>query len=136
MVVQFGAFANDFFGEYRLRSSVWFGGNIRAAIEQVLVDARATDPSRVYIATDIPWVEAYWRFYLKVHQHEALLNRTEYVHLQSEEVPRGEPGAVMVTPIVDVPVGATLHSAGWTRRQIVADLDGKPSLALWTGSPR
>ena len=132
MALQFAAFTRDYFGAYRERSSIWFGGNIRAALEMVLADARARTPSMVYIASDIPWVEAYWRFYSTVHG-QSLLERTRYVRLQSGEIPAAVPDAVIVTPILDLALEASLRSAGWASFRAIPDLDGHPSLTV--GSP-
>ena len=132
MALQFAAFTRDYFGAYRERSSIWFGGNIRAALEMVLADARARTPSMVYIASDIPWVEAYWRFYSTVHG-QSLLERTRYVRLQSGEIPAAVPDAVIVTPILDLALETSLRAAGWASFRAIPDLDGHPSLTV--GSP-
>jgi hypothetical protein len=128
MALQFAFFTADFFGPYRLRSSVWFGGNIREAAERVLARTRHDMPATVYVASDIPWVDAYWRFYAQVHDQEAVLNRTVYVHLASGEVPAAAPGTVMIAPVPDSSLSVRLREAGWSIDDVIPDLDGHPSL--------
>lgn len=131
MAVQFAGFTRDYFGPYRERASLWFGGNIRAALESVLADARQRTPSAVYIANEIPWVEAYWRFYSKVEGVD-LLDRTQYVQVATGEIPAATSGAVIVTPAPDAVLATRLGSAGWTTQRVVPDLDGRPSLLVAT----
>jgi 4-amino-4-deoxy-L-arabinose transferase-like glycosyltransferase len=134
-VAQFGLFTRDYFGPYRERSSPWFGGNIRAALTAVIGDAHGDKPSIVYISREIPWVEAYWRFYLLVAAQPDLLARTEYVRVQPDDVPLAQPGAVLVSHAPsDVQVTA-LRSAGWQDIHVVPDIDGSPSLAIVRPSP-
>jgi 4-amino-4-deoxy-L-arabinose transferase-like glycosyltransferase len=130
MPLQFAFFARDYFGPYRERSSVWFGGNIRAALNTVLDDARLRAPASVYLANEIPWVEAYWRFYSKVRGVD-LGDRTHYIQLGAGEIPRAEDAAVMVTP-ADTSLSTQLAAAGWTSQRVIADLDGRPSLIVAT----
>jgi 4-amino-4-deoxy-L-arabinose transferase-like glycosyltransferase len=129
-VVQFTLFARDYFGPYRERSSKWFGGNIRAALTTVLDEARTDPPSTIYLSSEIPWVDAYWRFYSLVQDQQSLLDRTRFVRLQGGDVPRASAGAVLVAPILTPSMSAELVNAGWSQPRIIADLDGSPSLAV------
>lgn len=129
MAIQFAVFTGDYFGPYRQRSSIWFGGNIRAALDSVLDGAEAQAPSMVYLASDIPWVDAYWQFYSKMRGQD-LLDRTQYVRLASGEVPQAAPGAVMVTPLLEPALAERLHAAGWGEFRTIPDIDGRPSLMV------
>jgi hypothetical protein len=133
MPLQFVVFARDYFGPYRERSSFWFGGNIRAAVETVLDDAQRRAPSSVYLANEIPWVEAYWRFYSKARGLD-LQNRTHYIQLATDAIPRAHAEAVIVTPAPDAALAARLAEAGWTAQRSIRDLDGRPSMMVATGS--
>jgi 4-amino-4-deoxy-L-arabinose transferase-like glycosyltransferase len=130
MIVQFASFSRDYFGPYRDRSTVWFGGNIRAALTTVLEEARAHPPSVVYISNDIPWVDAYWRFYSTVDGQGGLLARTQYVRLSAGELPVASSGAVLVGPAPTAMLEEQLASAGWREPQVVLDFGGRPSLML------
>jgi hypothetical protein len=131
--LQFAGFMRDYFGPYREGASSWFGGNIRAALETVIDDAVRQPPSAVYIATEIPWVEAYWRFYSLAHGID-LGGRVHYIQLSAGELPRAQPGAVIVTPAPDASLAARLAEAGWTTQRVIPDLDGRPSMTVATGA--
>ena len=133
-VLQFALFTRDYFGPYRERSSTWFGGNIRAALLTVLDQARAQPPSTIYLSAEIPWVDAYWRFYALVQKQHMLLERTRYVRLQSGEMPRAAEGAVLVAPVPTPAMAAQLSQSGWSQPTIIADIDGSPSLAVVTAA--
>jgi 4-amino-4-deoxy-L-arabinose transferase-like glycosyltransferase len=130
MTAQFAAFTRDYFGAYRERSSVWFGGNIRAAVVSVLADARGQVPAAVYIASDIPWVDAYWQFYSAAQGHN-LLDRTTYVRLASGDVPKATSGAILLAP-AERSLVANVAGAGWIERRQVRDIDGSPSIIIFS----
>jgi len=130
IAVQFFGFAGDYFGPYRERASVWFGGNIRAAVETAL-DEVGDRPASAYIASTIPWVEAYWRFYATARHQPALISRARYVRFDGGEAPAPTAGSVAVTPATDTSAAAELERAGWTRRHTIPDLDGRPSFFIY-----
>lgn len=135
MPVQFVAFGRDYFGRYPERASFWFGGNIRGALETVIDHADTDAAAGVFISREIPWVDAYWRFYTAVHGRLALLEHTRYVSLQTrDEVPAATPGFLVVAPAADEQAASLLVQAGWSRRHVVRDLDGKPSYAIYAKS--
>jgi 4-amino-4-deoxy-L-arabinose transferase-like glycosyltransferase len=84
--IQFARFSADYFGDYRVRSNSWLGGNLRGALEQIIDRADRGRDTRVYFATlqstaglmdtRNRWMDAYWRFYLGKHGREDLLERT------------------------------------------------------------
>jgi hypothetical protein len=84
--IQFARFSADYFGDYRLRSNSWLGGNLRGALEQIIDRAERDRDARVYFATlqstaglmdtRNRWMDAYWRFYLGKHDREQLLERS------------------------------------------------------------
>ena len=135
MPLQFLAFGRDYFGPYRERASFWFGGNIRGALE-TLLEADQT-PTVVYISEEIPWVEAYWRFYTTVHSQRALLERTHYVRLHAApiaELPRPIPGAMVVAPAQEIEAAERLASAGWEQAHVIREPDGKASFTIYARS--
>ncbi len=130
MAWQFAGFTRDYFGPYRERASFWFGGNIRGAVEIVLDDIGHGSPPAVYISSDIPWVEAYWRFYAIRRNRPALIARAQYIHFR-DGPPPATAGALAIAPAQDAASTAALEHGGWTRRHLIADLDGTPAFVVY-----
>ena len=90
MPLQFARFYGDYFGDYRIRSSTWFERNIRGALTNIEErDAHEPRPA-VYLPTSIPWIDAYWKFYLLKDHRTYLTERTRYFDpktLNVDEVP-------------------------------------------------
>jgi 4-amino-4-deoxy-L-arabinose transferase-like glycosyltransferase len=128
---QFALFARDYFGPYRERASFWFGGNIRAAFEATLDDIGAGSPPTVYISGDIPWVEAYWRFYVTARHQHGLIAHAQYLRFETDPVPAAVPGAFAVVPAQNTAAVQALERAGWVPRHRIPDLDGKPSFVIY-----
>ena len=132
--LQFGVFMRDFFGSYRERSSFWFGGNIRAAIETTLDDVGEQANAAVYINEDIPWVEAYWRFYAIARGKTSLIGNAHYVRFDTSAPPSASPDALAIVPAQNEAAATALERAGWVVRHRIPDLDGKPSFVIYGAS--
>ena len=130
-LLQFGVFTRDYFGPYRERASFWFGGNIRAAIETTLVDVGEQANPAVYINDDIPWVEAYWRFYAIARGKASLIKNARYVRFDTAAPPPASSDALAIVPAQNVAAAEALERAGWVARHRVPDLDGKPSFVIY-----
>jgi 4-amino-4-deoxy-L-arabinose transferase-like glycosyltransferase len=128
---QFAGFARDYFGPYRERATFWFGGNIRGALEDVLRELESRPETPVYLSTEIPYVDAYWRFYTSVHDQPTVLARTTYVALHSGSLPSAPAGSLLVAPATDPALLPLLTSAGWRSLRTIADIDGKPSFTIY-----
>jgi hypothetical protein len=90
--LQFAYFLHDYHRGYRVRSSYWFEGNIRGAIETIIGRADPRRPSHVYLSSEIDWIDWYWRFYLNVHGRQELFDRAVYFdpkRIDVNDVPEG-----------------------------------------------
>jgi hypothetical protein len=98
--LEFGWFYARYFGEYRLRSAPWFGGNVRGAIEALIDEDGRSHPPLIYFATlratrgDVDsrnrWMRVYWRFYLiKSRKLELLARSRFYDHDLLTDLPDG-----------------------------------------------
>jgi 4-amino-4-deoxy-L-arabinose transferase-like glycosyltransferase len=125
-VIQFAVFTRDYFGPYRTRATVWFGGDIRGAVMTVLDDARQQPPATIYVSTAIPWVDAYWRFYATARGQQELLQRTRYV--------RDDPGELTGAAASDVllaPAEPVMVPTEWSVRHVISGVDGAPSFRIY-----
>ena len=130
-LLQFGVFTRDYFGPYRERSSFWFGGNIRAAVETTLDDVGERSDPAVYINEDIPWVEAYWRFYAIARGKASLIPHARYVRFETTAPPAASSDALAIVPAQNIAAAEALERAGWVaapprarhrRQAVVRDL--------------
>ena len=132
--LQFARFASDYFGDYRIRSSPWLGGNLRGALEQMIARVDGSPDTRVYFATlqstagemdtRNRWMDAYWRFYLGKHRREDLLARTG--HFDAADPASLPPRSVVLANIGDPRVDAMRARGSLRTIAVVPELDGEP----------
>jgi 4-amino-4-deoxy-L-arabinose transferase-like glycosyltransferase len=91
MVWQFDGFHRDYLQGYPVRSAFWFNGNNRAAMQDVIRVAASDTRRAIYLADNIPFVQIYWRLYLRLAGREDLLARTQYFNQVTslDNVPEG-----------------------------------------------
>lgn len=89
----FAFFLFDYYGDYRGRAAFWFNGNRRGALEEMIARDTQHRVPAVYLSTNhIPYLDAYWRFYLTKHHRRDLLDRTVYFDegaLDPQSLPAG-----------------------------------------------
>lgn len=131
---QFGGFAQDYFGDYRIRLNSWLGGNLRGALEAIIERRPAGAPSRVYFAhlqsagglADIRnyWMETYWRFYLIKHGRTDLLPRS--APFDPQAVAELEPGSFVLGNLDDQVVGSLIAAGQLKTVVTIPELDRDP----------
>lgn len=97
LAVQFSTFHADYFGAYRARSAFWFNGNHPGALEPLIAEHPVTDPRRIYLSDQLPWIRSYWKFYLVRHARLDLLDRTVYFDATSIDPTALPPGTMLLT---------------------------------------
>ena len=127
--MQFRSFYLDYMGEYRVRASTWFGGNIRDALVMVMQRARDTRATHVYVTGSIPFGDTYWKFYAIEQSREDLVP-------VFFDVKQFDPGAVsapalLVLDVAGEQAAAGLRSAGWTKTRTIAEPNGTPSFSIY-----
>ncbi len=121
--LQFRNFFVDYYGQHRVRSATWFGGNVRGALLHV-IDA---SPSTVYLSTGIPYVDAYWSFYTLAQGREDLLARTVYDEPHRLGERPAPAGALLVSSVGQEPANA----GDWQRVRVITEPNGTPSFAVY-----
>lgn len=118
-VFLFYGFYHDYFGEWRVSSALYLGGNLKGAMEQVLSVPPAAAPDVIYLSERIPYVPVYWEFYRRAHNRADLVGRERGLRLQDDDW-RVAPGRAMaIVPGGDDPSADTLRAAGWS---VVAEI--------------
>ena len=130
--------AKDYFGDYRVRSSAWLGGNLRGALEALIdLDARV-HPAGIYFSTlqstgglmdtRNRWMDAYWKFYLIKHGRQELLNRSApFNQTNPSKIAAGS----LVLANVGDPTTESLVAAGQLKQlQLIPELGAPPFFAI------
>ncbi|MGQ0736174.1 MAG: ArnT family glycosyltransferase [Acidobacteriota bacterium] len=130
--LQFAVFHRDYMGEYRVRSSVWFERNIRGALETMLEhDLRAVTPAVHLNLDEVPWVDAYWKFYVIKHGRESLWRRT-IVFRGREVEPAGMPEGSLVLANAEGPMTDWLEASNALRRAyVIREPNDHPSFVVF-----
>ena len=134
MPIQFALFAHDYFGDYRLRSAPWLGGNLRGALDSLSARAEQEHAPAVYFATlratsgllDIRnrWMDSYWKFCLLEHGRQDLLQRT--VRWDGQSIAGMPSGALVLANVGDVPTGALVRAGALKSVQLIPEVKGDP----------
>lgn len=139
MLLQFNSFWSDYFGDYRVRSAFWIGGNIRGAMEDIIGRTEGDRTPNVYFGTlastsgQLDWrndfLDTYWRFYLLKHNRLDLLNHTSRLDSSAiESVPRG---SLILANLEDAATNAMAASGVLTRLATIDELDGRDYFVIY-----
>jgi len=136
--LQFTVFARDYFGDYRLRSAPWLGGNFDGALDAISARAEQQHAPAIYLATfrattglqDIRnrWLGAYWRFCLLRHGREELLTKT--VRWDGRSADGMPAGALALANIGDVPTGALVTAGQLKQVATIPEVHGDPFFVI------
>ena len=126
--LQFAFFHADYLGPYRVSSGIWFGGDVRGAVEQALARAEA-GPVTVYLNARTP-VERYWRFYALAHRRGDLVNAPIYYDPEQLDINAPPAGAVVVCESAVRVCNLLAASPDWRRLRAFAEADGTPTFEV------
>ena len=127
---QFRRFHTDYFGDYRDRSGVWFGGNVRQGVVEIIQRDRQHPVPFVYLSSGIPYVDTYWDFYVIKHDRTELSHRTVYYDPKTAVLPAIPQRALLLCPIAETPPAAN-PSERLTRVSVITEPNGTPSFSLF-----
>jgi 4-amino-4-deoxy-L-arabinose transferase-like glycosyltransferase len=128
--IQFGYFCHDYFTRYRATSSASFDGNVGGAAEAIIALEPRQEARRVFLSTDIPWIESFWTFYVAKHRREDLLVLTAYVGPQGLDWRDVPSGSFVLSRAGDTHIDALVKAGELRRVTLIAEPDGSPSFAI------
>jgi len=128
--LQFAGFYRDYMGRYREESSFWFGGNLRAALTEVIrLEGEGTRP--VYISRTIPFANRYWRFYTLAEHRGDLTPQAVFYEPQTLDAATVPPGTHLVCALRGGGCEPQASSGMWTRVSTAVEPDGTESFAVF-----
>jgi 4-amino-4-deoxy-L-arabinose transferase-like glycosyltransferase len=122
-VVLFAGFYRDYMGDWRARSALYFGGNLKGALEHVLAGSPAHAPDLVYISSRIPYSEVYWEFYRRAWNRDDLAGRYRGLTLEHDDWKQGGRDVAIVPGRADSSA-QQLKDAGWQMVAAIPEVDG------------
>lgn len=122
----FSSFYQDYQGDWRVNSSVYFGGNIRGAVDAVLASPRIDAPSQVLLSNQVPYLDAYWELYRRMRHRDDLEGRARWLAFADGEWAIAPPGTVAVLA-ANEPAVPSLTAAGWQTMATVTEFFGGPA---------
>ncbi len=128
--LQFAGFYRDYMGGYRARSSFWFGGNLRAALMDV-IRLEGENHRPVYISRTIPFAHRYWRFYTLAEGRSNLTGQATFYQPQTLDGAAVASGSHLVCALSDGGCEPQASSGMWTRVSTAVEPDGTESFAVF-----
>ena len=129
--LHFCFFVVDYFGDYRVTSAFWFEGNRRGALEQIIDREPREHPPAIYLSKAIPYIDAYWRFYVMKHGRQDLLERTEYFDPKNLNVQAVPERSVLLTTPDDTEVQALVAAGRLRMLALIPEPADPPSFAIF-----
>ena len=131
MPLQFWSFRRDYFSDYRVRSAVWLGGNIRGALEELIDRDRREHAPQIYFSPlragsgqldgRNQYMDAYWKFYVIKHGRQDLLART--MPFDPDKVRTSPPGSLVLANLEDPVTGALVKKGELKPVATISELD-------------
>jgi 4-amino-4-deoxy-L-arabinose transferase-like glycosyltransferase len=136
--IQFSYFAADYFGDYRLRSSFWLGGNLRGALEDLIDRQQRDGAPRIYFSTLAStdgrmdtrnrWMDSYWRFYLTKHRRQDLLERT--ARFDPAQVTAIPSGSLVLANVGNVTTDSLVAAGELKQVRLIPEVQGQEFFAI------
>jgi hypothetical protein len=129
--VQFYYFYADYFTDYRVRSSPWFEGNLRGALERIIERDGQHPLAAIYFDGDIQWVNENWRLYLIKHDRLDLVARTKTIDPKTLDLEAVPPGSVILVRS-NLEAEAVLAATGTVHKaDTINELDHSSSFSIF-----
>lgn len=122
----FAGFYRHYMNEWRIDSSMYFGGNLRGAMERVLAAPPSETPDLVFLSEKIPYVNTYWEFYRRKHDRDDLIGHDRGLRLTDNDWREAAGRVVAIVPGRDDPSASVLKAAGWTVQSEIYEFYGGP----------
>jgi 4-amino-4-deoxy-L-arabinose transferase-like glycosyltransferase len=129
--LHFAFFCTDYWRDYPLRVAYWFEGDHRAALETMIARQPTAGPSRVYFSEGLPYIDAYWRFYLIKNHRQDLLGRTIYLKSDDNLAAVTQPGSLLLVRDGDGAAAALVRAGRLRPVAVFPEPGNAPIFALF-----
>ncbi len=129
ILIDFGVFLGDYFGNYRLRSSGWFNNSIGSLYESVIKSTNFRTVNKIYIDRNIYFAEDYFNFY-QIQFGKDLKSKVEYVDARSIDYNKLPKGSLMAVQVGDIPLKPD-KIGGFEKIEIIKELNGYETFLVY-----
>lgn len=129
VLIEFSIFQNDYFGDYRLRSSGVFNNNIGGAIESAMSSLKSREVSKIYIDNNIPFARYYYKFYQIKNESE--FSSWEVVEFGNQDFTKFKKGSLVVLSTANFPVGKPDKIGGFEKTETIRELNGYETFLIY-----
>jgi 4-amino-4-deoxy-L-arabinose transferase-like glycosyltransferase len=120
---QFSTFTLDYFGDYRVRSAIWFNGNLKGAVTRIVAEIDQAGGPRPEVLLDqyVSRIDWYWRFHLAELGRSDLEPLQRVVTREQMQTLPLAPGTLILFPAMDDTLRALVESRGMTLVASITD---------------
>lgn len=129
--LQFVFFLTDYFSGYRVRSYGWFNYNIPDSLERLIEQDNAGKVNKIYLDSNIYFIERYWRFFLIKHKQEILLDKTLYYDPMNIDQQNLESNSLLYLRFDRMDALQTTYKYQFRKVNTILEPDGFPSFYIY-----
>ncbi len=131
----FQSFHRFYLEEWPLMASPYQGGNIRGALDAVLLAPPGEAPEQIYLSTRITYIQDYFDLYTRFRRRGDLQGRARALDIAGDEWrhPAG-PSIAIVAGADDATISA-VTGASWQAVREIRGLDGRTEFVLFASPP-
>lgn len=129
ILIDFGLFLSDYFGNYRLRSSGWFNNNIGGLYESVIKSSNIRKVDRIYIDKNIYFAEDYFNFY-QIQFGQNLKNKVVYIDTRFVDFSKIPKYSLVATQVSDIPEKPN-KIGGFEKIETIRELNGYETFLVY-----
>ncbi len=130
IIVDFGIFLNDYFGNYRVRSWRWFNGGIGNLYESVIKSTDTRKVDNVYIDSQIYFAETYFDFY-QLKFSKDLKSKTKYFNPIREDFSKFPKGSLVALSVSSVAQDKPNKIGQFEKIETIRELDGTETFLVY-----
>jgi hypothetical protein len=130
----FQSFHRFYLNDWPVMASPYQGGNLRGAMDAVLLAPPNEAPQQLYLSSRITYADYYFDLYMRLRRRDDLRDRVRTLDLAHDDWRRATGHSIAIVGGTDEQSIKALTEASWTPTHEIKGLDGKVEYVLF-GSP-